>query len=236
MGEYVLEVRNLEKYYGQNKVLDKVNLSIKKGQIYGLIGANGSGKSTLMNILFGNSVISGTGGYSGDVIFEGERTRFRSTTEAIGRGIGMIYQEFMLIPEMTVAENIKLTRENTKSIFGKASGSMLSFVDKRKDNEDAARVLEQLGFQIDNSYLVKNISVNAKQFVEIAREVNKEDLKLLLLDEPTAVLGDEDAGKLIKVLKELAKKGTSVLFCSHRLHEICQVCDHVTVLRDGQVI
>ncbi len=236
MGEYVLEVRNLEKYYGQNKVLDKVSLSVRKGEICGLIGANGSGKSTLMNILFGNSIIAGTGGYSGDVVFEGEKVQISTTTEAIGRGIGMIYQEFMLIPEMTVAENIKLTRENTKRIFGRALGSELSYVDWKKDSEDAAAVLEQLGFQIDNSYLVKNISVNAKQFVEIAREVNKQDLKLLLLDEPTAVLNDEDAGKLMKVLKELAKKGTSIIFCSHRLHEICEVCDHVTVLRDGKAV
>ena len=104
-----------------------------------------------MNILFGNSVIAGTGGYSGDVIFEGEKVKLRSTTEAIGRGIGMIYQEFMLIPEMTVAENIKLTRENTKSIFRKALSPEFSFVDKKKDNEDAARVLEQLGLRMRES-------------------------------------------------------------------------------------
>lgn len=236
MGEYVLEIRNLEKYYGQNKVLNDVNLSIRKGEIYGLIGANGSGKSTLMNILFGNSVIAETGGYKGDVLFEGEGVHIRSTTDAIKRGIGMIYQEFVLIPEMTVAENIKLTRENTKNIFRNILKPELSYIDKKKDNEEAEEALEQLGFQIDNSYLVKNISVNAKQFVEIAREVDRKDLKLLLLDEPTAVLNEEDAGKLMKVLKELAKKGTSILFCSHRLHEICEVCDHVTVLRDGKVV
>lgn len=236
MEEYILKVKNLEKYYGQNKVLDKVSLSVRKGEIYGLIGANGSGKSTLMNILFGNSVIAETGGYSGNVIFEGEKIQNRSAAEAIKRGIGMIFQEFMLIPEMTVAENINLTRENTKGLFGKPSGAEFAYVDKKKDNENAARVLEQLGFQIDNSYLVKNISVNAKQFVEIAREVNKEDLKLLLLDEPTAVLGSEDAEKLMKVLKELAQNGTSIIFCTHRLHEICEVCDHVTVLRDGQAV
>lgn len=236
MGEYVLEVRNLEKYYGQNKVLDNVNLSVKRGEIYGLIGANGSGKSTFMNILFGNSVISETGGYKGEVLFEGEEVWIRSTTDAIARGIGMIYQEFVLIPDMTVAENIKLTRENTKKIFGRFLGPELSYIDRKKDKEETEKVLDRLGFQIDNSYLVKNISVNAKQFVEIAREVNKEDLKLLLLDEPTAVLNGEDAAKLMKVLKELAKKGTSILFCSHRLHEICEVCDHVTVLRDGKVV
>ena len=236
MGEYVLEVRNLEKYYGQNKVLDNVNLSVRKGEIYGLIGANGSGKSTFMNILFGNSVISGTGGYKGEILFEGKSVQIRSTTEAIRRGIGMIYQEFMLIPEMTVAENIKLTRENTKNIFGKILKHNLSFVDRKMDEKEAEGVLEQLGFEIDNTYLLKNISVNAKQFVEIAREVNREDIKLLLLDEPTAVLNDEDAGKLMRVLKELAQKGTSIIFCTHRLHEICEVCDHVTVLRDGRVV
>ena len=232
----MISANNVTLRIGKKALFEDVNIKFTEGNCYGLIGANGSGKSTLMNILFGNSVIAGTGGYSGDVIFEGEKVKLRSTTEAIGRGIGMIYQEFMLIPEMTVAENIKLTRENTKSIFGKALSPEFSFVDKKKDNEEAARVLKQLGFEIDNSYLVKNISVNAKQFVEIAREVNKEDLKLLLLDEPTAVLGDEDAGKLMKVLKELAKKGTSIVFCTHRLHEICEVCDHVTVLRDGQVV
>lgn len=236
MEKYILKIKNLNKYFGQNQVLNQVHLSVKQGEIYGLIGANGSGKSTLMNILFGNCVIEQTGGYDGEVWYDGERVHIRSAKEAITRGIGMIHQEFVLIPEMTVAENIKLTRENTKKNLNRMLKSELSYIDKNKNQEDAKRALEELGFQIDHSYLVKNISVNAKQFVEIAREIDKQDLKLLLLDEPTAVLNEEDARKLMKVLKNLAKKGTAVLFCSHRLHEICEICDHVTVLRDGEVV
>lgn len=228
MEEKVLEVKNLQKYYGQTCVLNNINLSIEKGKIYGLVGANGSGKSTFMNILFGNSVIEQTGGYTGEIFYEGEKVKIRSTKEAIKKGIGMIHQEFVLIPEMTVAENIKLTRENTKKGW--------HYIDKEKNNEDVEKVLKQLGFEIDHSYLIKNISVNAKQFVEIARELDKKDLKLLLLDEPTAVLNADDAEKLMNVLKELAENGTSILFCTHRLHEICAICDHVTVFRDGEIV
>lgn len=236
MGKYILEVKNLNKYFGQNQVLKQVNLCLKPGEIYGLIGANGSGKSTLMNILFGNSAIEETGGYDGEVWYKGEKVRISSTKDAISRGIGMIHQEFVLIPEMTVAENIKLTRENTKKYFSRVLKPEISYIDKKKNQEDTKNVLEELGFHIDNSYLVKNISVNAKQFVEIAREVDKKDIKLLLLDEPTAVLNAEDAKKLMKVLKSMAEKGTTILFCSHRLHEICEICDRVTVIRDGEVV
>ncbi|MGN0332941.1 MAG: sugar ABC transporter ATP-binding protein [Lachnospiraceae bacterium] len=236
MGKYILEVKNLNKYFGQNQVLKQVNLSLEPGEIYGLIGANGSGKSTLMNILFGNSVIEKTGGYDGEIWYNGEKVCISSTKDAILRGIGMIHQEFVLIPEMTVADNIKLTRENTKKKFCRVLKPEISYIDKKKNQEDAKKVLEELGFQIDNSYLVKNISVNAKQFVEIAREVDKKDLRLLLLDEPTAVLNAEDAQKLMKVLKGLAEKGTTILFCSHRLHEICEICDRVTIIRDGEVV
>lgn len=236
MEEYILKVENLNKYFGQNQVLHQVHLSVKPGEICGLIGANGSGKSTLMNILFGSRVIEKTGGYEGEVWYDGEKVQIRSAKDAIARGIGMIHQEFILIPEMTVAENIKLTRENTKKKFNRILKPEISYLDKKKDQEDAGKILEELGFQIDSSYLIKNISVNAKQFVEIAREVDKQDLKLLLLDEPTAVLNEEDARKLMKVLKNLAQKGTAILFCSHRLHEICEICDHVTVLRDGEVV
>lgn len=236
MEEYVLQVKNLTKYFGHNRVLNHVDLSVKRGEIHGIVGANGSGKSTLMNILFGNSVIEETGGYQGDVLFEGKHMKIRSPKEAAKLGIGMIHQEFMLIPDMSVAENIKLTREYTSPVIRKALGAELSYIEKKKDEEDAKKTLAQLGFQIDSSYLVKNISVNAKQFVEIAREVNKKDLKFLILDEPTAVLNEGDANKLLKVMKDLAKEGTSILFCTHRLHEICEVCDRVTVIRDGDVI
>lgn len=236
MEEYMLQIKNLTKYFGQNRVLNSVNLSVKKGEIYGLVGANGSGKSTLMNILFGNAVIEETGGYSGEILFEGKPLQIRRTKDAVKHGIGMIHQEFMLIPEMSVAENIKLTREHTNTALSKVFGHDFSYIERRNDAEDAQKTMEQLGFHIDCSYLVKNISVNAKQFVEIAREVNKKEVKFLILDEPTAVLNQEDAEKLLQVMRELAKRGTSILFCTHRLQEICAVCDAVTVIRDGEVV
>lgn len=236
MEEYILQIKDLTKYFGQNRVLNQVNLSVKKGEIYGLVGANGSGKSTLMNILFGNAVIEETGGYSGEILFEGNPLQVRRTKDAVKRGIGMIHQEFMLIPEMSVAENIKLTRENTSATLEKVLGHEFSYIDRKNVVEDARKTMEQLGFHIDSSHLVKNISVNAKQFVEIAREVNKKDIKFLILDEPTAVLNQEDAEKLLRVMRELADAGTSILFCTHRLHEICEVCDAVTVIRDGDIV
>lgn len=236
MKKNILEIKNLTKYFGQNKVLHEVNLSIERGKIHGLVGANGSGKSTIMNILFGNSIISETGGYEGKILLDGEPIRIRSTRDAMKYGFGMIHQEFILIPDMTVAENIKLTRENTKKGYSRILGHELSYIDKAQDQEDASSVLKELGFSIDCSYLVKNLSTNAKQFVEIARELDKKNLKFLLLDEPTAVLNEEDSRRLMDVLKKLAKKGTSILFCSHRLHEICELCDAVTVIRDGNII
>lgn len=236
MNNFVLQVEHLTKYFGQVKVLNDVNISIKPGEICGIVGANGSGKSTFMNILFGNSVIAETGGYEGQIKLDGEPVHIRSTKDAVKKGIGMIHQEFVLIPEMTVTENIKLTREAVKPGMTKFLGRNLSFLDKKKDKVEAEAVLKELGFEIDSSYLVKDISVNAKQFVEIAREMSKENLKLLFLDEPTAVLNDEDAKKLLVILKKLSEQGTAILFCTHRLHEICEVCDSVVVIRDGNVI
>lgn len=236
MKETMLEVRNISKTFGSVQALSNMNLSIRKGEIYGLVGANGSGKSTLMNILFGNSVIEETGGFDGEIYIEGEPVQIRSAKDSMQRGIGMIHQEFVLIPEMTVFENINITRENKHPVFEKILGPDLAYLDRKKDREKSRKILEKLGFQIDETLPVKYLSVNAKQFVEIAREMNKSDLKVLFLDEPTAVLNEEDSGKLMEILKELAKTGISILFCTHRLHEICEICDRVSVIRDGKEV
>ena len=236
MGEYVLQVKNLTKYFGQNRVLNHVDLSVKRGEIHGIVGANGSGKSTLMNILFGNSVIEETGGYEGEVLFEGKQMKIRSPKEAVKMGIGMIHQEFMLIPDMSVTENIKLTREHTSPVAGKILGSELSYIERKKDEEDAKRTLAQLGFQIDSSYLVKNISVNAKQFVEIAREVNKQDLKFLILDEPTSSLTAAEVEALFTIVDELRSKGVAIVYISHKMAEIRQIADDITIMRDGTYV
>lgn len=233
MTENMLEIRNVSKQFGTTKALDQLSFEVKKGEIYGLIGANGSGKSTLMNILFGNSVIRETGGYTGEVVIDGEVKNIRNAGEAIHSGIGMIHQEFILIPNMSVSENVKLTRENINEKLAKVLGRKYAYLDSKKDEEETAQVLGRLGFQLDESLYVREISINAKQFVEIAREIQRQDLKVLFLDEPTAVLNTEDANRLLVILKELAEDGVTIIFCTHRLHEICEVCDRVMVIRDG---
>lgn len=236
MKETILEVKHISKTFGSVKALSDINLSIRKGEIYGLVGANGSGKSTLMNILFGNSVIEETGGFDGEIYIEGKAVHIRSAKESMQNGVGMIHQEFVLIPEMSVSENINITKENRHPALEKFLGTELAFLDRKKDREDARKILEKLGFPIDETLPVKYLSVNAKQFVEIAREMNKSDLKVLFLDEPTAVLNEEDSKKLMDILKELAKSGIAILFCTHRLHEICEICDRVSVIRDGKEV
>lgn len=231
----VLTIKKLSKSFGNVEVLKSVNFSVKSGEIHGLVGANGSGKSTLLNILFGNPVIKNTGGYKGEVFLKGKKTIIQSTKEALSHGIGMIHQEFALISEMTVAENIKLGREQVFPFFEKILGRDFSYVHSKKNIKDAGIALNKLGIGVDPRALVKNLSLSLKQFVEIAREIDKYNLRLLLLDEPTAVLNKEDSKKLLEVLKNLAQQGTAVIFVSHRLEEITELCDRVTVLRDGEI-
>ncbi|MEG1409062.1 MAG: sugar ABC transporter ATP-binding protein [Terrisporobacter sp.] len=236
MEKIELEIKNLNKYYGKVQVLHDINLKIEKGEIHGIIGPNGCGKSTFMNILFGNSVIKDTGGYKGEILIEGEHIKMNNSSQAIKCGIGMIHQEFTLLPYMSVSENIKLTRENTVKMSEKILSKDLTYVDKKKNCEETKAILNKLGFEIDCDLLVKNLSVNAMQFVEIGREIDNENLKILFLDEPTAVLNKEDSMKLMKVIKDLANKGVTIIFVSHRLHEIKEICDKVTVLRDGKIV
>lgn len=232
----ILEIINLSKNYHGSPALKNVNLSVKAGEIHGLVGANGSGKSTLMNILFGHQIIHETGGYQGQIRHRGSLVQIKNCSEAISLGIGMVHQEFALIPNLTISENIKLGREITNRFTDRLFGYKYSFVDKKRNNEQAAQILNKLGLKIDVGILVGHLSTNIKQFVEVARETGRQDLNLLLLDEPTATLNKGDAQQLLSVLRELAQSGVAVLFVSHRLEEIKQICDRVTVFRDGQVV
>lgn len=232
----VLEICNLHKSYNGIPALNNINLSVKSGEIHGIVGANGSGKTTLMNILFGSPVIHATGGYQGEIIYQGNKTRFKTCADAVRQGIGMVHQEFALIPEMTVTDNIKLGRENTVAFTDRLFGRRYSLTDTKRNQEDAAQTLKQLGIGLDPSIRVIDLSINLKQFVEIAREIDRTDLKLLILDEPTAVLNKDDGRMLVQVLKRMAARNIAVLFISHRLDEIQQTCDKVTVLRDGSIV
>ncbi|HPZ44039.1 MAG TPA: sugar ABC transporter ATP-binding protein [Bacillota bacterium] len=234
--EKILEIKNLSKSYNGIPALKNVSISVRAGEIHGIVGANGSGKSTLMNIISGNPVIRETGGYQGEIIYRGSRLQVKNCAEIIRLGVGMVHQEFALIPDLTIGENIKLGREETCRFTDRLFGRKYSFIDRRRNNEIASQVLKRLGLDVDVGVKIIDLSTNTKQFVEIAREVARSDLKLLLLDEPTAVLSKSDALKLLEVLVGMSRGGLGILFISHRLEEVQYICDRVTVFRDGEVV
>ncbi|MDF2499488.1 MAG: xylG [Anaerosporomusa subterranea] len=236
--ENILEMHNIEKEYFGNKVLKGVSLTVKRGEIHALVGENGAGKSTLMNILFGMPVIYSTGGIKGEVVFDGLPTEIKSPRAALELGIGMVHQEFMLLPGFSITENIKLNREVTKhnAVSKLLGSSKLQTLDMVTMGKDAQKALDSLGMNVDEWLPIAGLPVGYMQFVEIAREIDKENIKLLVFDEPTAVLTESEADKLLAVMKKLASQGIAILFITHRLDEVLTVADSITVLRDGEKV
>ncbi len=236
--DYVLQMKNIDKEYYGNKVLKGVSLSVRKGEIHGLIGENGAGKSTLMNILFGMPVIHSTGGFSGEIYLNGDKVDLKSPYEAMKMGIGMVHQEFMLIPDFTITENIKLNRETTQdNLISKVFRSdRLKTLNTGSMAADAKKALNRVGLTIDEWVIVAGLPVGHMQFIEIAREIDKTGLRLLVFDEPTAVLTESEADNLLSAMKRLAESGISILFITHRLSEVIQIADNITVLRDGELV
>lgn len=234
----LLEVKNVKKDFGGNVVLEDIDFKLDEGKILGLCGENGAGKSTLMNIIFGMPVISNTGGYEGEIIFNGEKVEFKDTSEALDAGIGMVHQEFSLIPGFTAAENVMLNREPSKNniISSTLGNEKLKYIDDEEMRGSSQKSIDKLGIELDAKAMVGELPVGYKQFLEIAREINKENVKLLILDEPTAVLTESEAELLLSAMHKLADSGISIIFISHRLREIIQVCDQVLVMRDGLVV
>jgi simple sugar transport system ATP-binding protein len=190
-----------------------------------------------MHILFGMPVIADTGGYGGQLYIEEKPVAFKSPQDALDAGIGMVHQEFSLIPAFTASENILLNREPTRfnaavDIFGERLATL------RRDlmRDSASRAISRLGVKIDADTLVAEMPVGHKQFTEIAREINRERIRLLVLDEPTAVLTEGEAEILLDALKRLAADGIGIIFISHRLQELISVAHRVVVLRDGNII
>ncbi|HEX7077075.1 MAG TPA: sugar ABC transporter ATP-binding protein [Candidatus Eisenbacteria bacterium] len=232
-----LELRGIVKEYEGNRVLKGVSLSVRPGEIHALVGENGAGKSTLMNILFGMPVIHETGGYGGDVLLDGAPVRFTSPARAMAAGLGMVHQEFMLLPGFRVAENIKLNREpSRRNPLSAAFGRGLETLDVPRIRKDARAALDKVGLDIDEWLPVAGLPVGHMQFIEIAREVDKERLRLIIFDEPTAVLTETEAEKLLASMRAFAREGVAVLFITHRLDEVRAVADRMTVLRDGEVV
>ncbi|MCL2376461.1 MAG: sugar ABC transporter ATP-binding protein [Defluviitaleaceae bacterium] len=235
--KYVLQLEGIRKAYGENVVLDDVSLRVKPGEIHALLGENGAGKSTLMNILFGMRVIHDTGGYDGVVKISGEEVKFTAPTDALAAGIGMVHQEFMLIPGFTITENIKLGREDTApTVASRIFGKSLERLDREKMDGDARRSLDSIGMGIEEHVRVAGLPVGYMQFVEIAREIDKLGIKLLVFDEPTAVLTEGEATQLLEVMNTITQKGIAIIFITHRLSEVMDAAHNMTVLRDGELV
>ena len=236
-GAPLLEMRNVKKNFFGNQVLTDINLTLEAGQVLGLVGENGAGKSTLMKILFGMDDIRETGGYGGDILLNGEKVNFSSPFDALAKGIGMVHQEFSLIPGFTATENILLNREPQRtSVISQVFGERMNTLDRKKMDVESRDAIEKMGVHIDSKMTISNMPVGHKQFTEIARELSKEQLQLLILDEPTAVLTEHEALALLDSIRGMAARGIAVIFITHRLQEILSVCDRVAVMQDGLLV
>ena len=235
--DFLLQMRGVSKSYYSTQVLKDIDLALKPGEIHAIVGENGAGKSTLMNILFGMSMIHTTGGFEGEMIYEGQHVDILSPQQAMDLGIGMVHQEFMLLPNYTITENIKLNREVLKgNVISRLFGERLKTLDMPVMNADARRALDSLDIGIEEYVKVAGLPVGYMQFVEIAREIDKTEIKLLVFDEPTAVLAESEAEHLLRAMERIAQRGIAILFITHRLDEVMEVAENITVLRDGRLV
>ena len=235
--EPLLSLKNVSKEFYGNVVLQDVSFDLHEGEILGLVGENGAGKTTLMRILFGMPVIADTGGFKGSICLDGKEVHFSTPFEALDAGIGMVHQEFSLIPGFTTAENIVLNRESMHpSLLNDVFGDRMSILDRPAIKKRAVGAIEKLGVKLDPDMLVSEMPVGHKQFTEIAREISRDQSRILVLDEPTAVLTESEAEVLLESLRRLAAEGVAIIFISHRLQEVVEVADRVVVLRDGLAV
>jgi len=218
----ILEMRNITKLFPGVRALNDVTFSVRRGEIHALVGENGAGKSTLMNVLGG---VYPHGTYSGQLVFEGAECSFREIHDCERKGIVIIHQELALIPYLSIGENIFLGNE-------RSGGGV---IDWDETHRDAARLLELVGLKEGTRTLVKDISVGKQQLVEIAKALGK-NVKLLVLDEPTASLNEDDSEHLLRLLVDLKAKGMTSILISHKLNEIVEVADTITIIRDGATI
>lgn len=218
--EYVLQIKNLSKSFGKNKVLSGINLNVRPGTVMGLMGENGAGKSTMMKCLFGI--------YSkdeGEIFLEGKLVSFAGPKEALENGVAMVHQELNQCLDRSVCDNLFLGRYPTKG----------GIIDETKMNRQATQLFASLNMNVDPKQIMRKMSVSSRQMVEIAKAVSYNS-KIIVLDEPTSSLTEREVKKLFKIVSDLRAKGVSFVYISHKMDEVFEICDEVSVLRDGQMI
>lgn len=223
MTSNILEMRDIDKSFTGVQVLKHVNFDIRRGEIHALCGENGAGKSTLMKVLSG---VYPYGEYGGDIIFEGEEQRFHSIKESEHVGIAIIHQELALVPYLSVAENLFLGTEKPRRA---------GLIDWNAVNHQAQELMAKVGLHDNVETPVGQLGVGKQQLIEIGKALAK-DVKLLILDEPTAALNDNDSAALLDIVRGLRDQGVTIVIISHKLNEIAAIADRTTILRDGQTI
>ena len=219
-GREILSAVKVSKSFNSVEVLHSVNFHLKRGEVHGLVGQNGAGKSTLMKIISGVYLKD-----EGEIFIQGKKAEYHTPGEAANFGVAMVFQEFSLIPSMTVADNIFLTREPRKNLF----------VDQKELNKRALTLLKEHNVKINPKLDLSMLAVGKKQIVEIAKALSH-NADILIMDEPTASLSSTEIQSLYKVIRKLKNDGISIVFVSHHLNEIMEICDRVTVIRDGDVV
>lgn len=222
MADYILEMKDIIKEFSGFRALDQVNLNIERGEIHGLCGENGAGKSTLMNVLSG---LYPYGSYDGDIVYNGDTCKFKDLSDSENKGIVIIHQELALSPYLSVKENIFLGNEQANH----------GVIDWDLTEKKTVNLLKTVGLKLSPNTLISQIGVGQQQLVEIAKAFSK-SVKLLILDEPTAALNEEESANLLDLIREFKKQGITSIIISHKLSEIVNVADRITIIRDGKTI
>lgn len=222
MNNIILEMKNITKEFTGVRALDDVSFIVERNNIHALCGENGAGKSTLMKVLSG---VYPVGDYEGEIYYNGKLAEFQNIRDSENLGIVIIHQELALIPYMSVVDNIFLGNEQTKG----------QIIDRYESIVKAKKLLEMVGLDVDPTTLIQDLSVGQQQLVEIAKAFSK-DVELLILDEPTAALNETESDNLLKLIKRFKKDGITSIIISHKLDEVIEISDYITILRDGKVV
>lgn len=221
-----VEIKNLSKKFGEFVANDNISLHANQGEILAIVGENGAGKSTLMNMLYG--LLKPT---SGQIFVKGEEVEFRSPTDAIEHGIGMVHQHFKLVPSLTISDNIFLGRERTT----KVKGLNTPFIDKKAQVEEIQKLIDSSGYDLKATDRIRDLSVGAQQKVEILKMLHKQ-ADILIFDEPTAVLIPQEIDDLFESMRKMKEEGKTIIIITHKLQEVLDVSDRVYVIKRGKVV